>query len=162
MFSLTSLLLQAYASKGYVCVAIDSRYHGERASNETTYIEVIIYLWSYCAQCPLKVWRWHPFILFRVASPCSTLFSFFLSFLLFTFKLRHWNRLGGMGIQCLSFLTRCCIFEIRFKFYYIDRFYDARDEEISAKFCLDVDFSAGVGLGKAWRLPRREGGRGSL
>ncbi|PWZ16174.1 hypothetical protein Zm00014a_003181 [Zea mays] len=33
-------LLEAYASKGYVCVAIDSRYHGERASNETTYIEV--------------------------------------------------------------------------------------------------------------------------
>lgn len=86
MFSLTSLLLQAYASKGYVCVAIDSRYHGERASNETTYIEVIIYLWSYniVPSAHLKfdgdihlfyfVWL-HPALLF------------FLSFFLFYFLL---------------------------------------------------------------------------
>jgi hypothetical protein len=33
--------LQAYASRGYISVAIDSRYHGERASNKTTYIDVI-------------------------------------------------------------------------------------------------------------------------
>ena len=36
-----TLLLQAYASRGYISVAIDSRYHGERASNEeATYIDV--------------------------------------------------------------------------------------------------------------------------
>ncbi|EMS55378.1 hypothetical protein TRIUR3_07550 [Triticum urartu] len=33
-------LLEAYASRGYIAVAIDSRYHGERASSKTTYIEV--------------------------------------------------------------------------------------------------------------------------
>uniref|UniRef100_N1QRZ9 Peptidase S9 prolyl oligopeptidase catalytic domain-containing protein n=1 Tax=Aegilops tauschii TaxID=37682 RepID=N1QRZ9_AEGTA len=32
-------LLEAYASRGYIAVAIDSRYHGERASSKTTYIE---------------------------------------------------------------------------------------------------------------------------
>ncbi|CAI0408492.1 unnamed protein product [Linum tenue] len=30
-------LLEAYASRGYVSIAIDSRYHGERAHNKTTY-----------------------------------------------------------------------------------------------------------------------------
>ncbi|XP_055810734.1 uncharacterized protein LOC129880639 isoform X2 [Solanum dulcamara] len=33
-------LLQAYASRGYIAVAIDSRYHGERATNITTYRDV--------------------------------------------------------------------------------------------------------------------------
>uniref|UniRef100_A0A0E0L891 Peptidase S9 prolyl oligopeptidase catalytic domain-containing protein n=1 Tax=Oryza punctata TaxID=4537 RepID=A0A0E0L891_ORYPU len=33
-------LLEAYASRGYISVAIDSRYHGERASNNSTYIDV--------------------------------------------------------------------------------------------------------------------------
>jgi predicted alpha/beta-fold hydrolase len=34
-------LLEAYASRGYISVAIDSRYHGERANNNSTYIDVI-------------------------------------------------------------------------------------------------------------------------
>lgn len=39
-------LCQAYASRGYVAIAIDSRYHGERASSKTTYGEVrILYLY---------------------------------------------------------------------------------------------------------------------
>ncbi|PUZ62061.1 hypothetical protein GQ55_4G327900 [Panicum hallii var. hallii] len=38
-------LLEAYASRGYICVAIDSRYHGERASNETTYIDALKSAW---------------------------------------------------------------------------------------------------------------------
>lgn len=33
--------LQAYASRGYIAVAIDSRYHGERAINKTTYLDVL-------------------------------------------------------------------------------------------------------------------------
>uniref|UniRef100_A0A2P2JL14 Uncharacterized protein LOC105638247 n=1 Tax=Rhizophora mucronata TaxID=61149 RepID=A0A2P2JL14_RHIMU len=33
-------LLEAYASRGYVAIAVDSRYHGERASNKTTYRDV--------------------------------------------------------------------------------------------------------------------------
>ena len=38
-------LPQAYASRGYVAIAIDSRYHGERASSKTTYQDVcILYL----------------------------------------------------------------------------------------------------------------------
>ncbi len=38
---------QAYASRGYVAIAIDSRYHGERASSKTTYRDVcILYLYS--------------------------------------------------------------------------------------------------------------------
>ena len=32
--------IQAYASRGYIAVAIDSRYHGERATNTTTYRDV--------------------------------------------------------------------------------------------------------------------------
>lgn len=35
-------LFQAYASRGYVAIAIDSRYHGERATNITTYRDVCI------------------------------------------------------------------------------------------------------------------------
>ena len=38
-------LPQAYASRGYVAIAIDSRYHGERASSKTTYRDVcMLYL----------------------------------------------------------------------------------------------------------------------
>uniref|UniRef100_A0A453QTG9 Peptidase S9 prolyl oligopeptidase catalytic domain-containing protein n=1 Tax=Aegilops tauschii subsp. strangulata TaxID=200361 RepID=A0A453QTG9_AEGTS len=37
--------LQAYASRGYIAVAIDSRYHGERASSKTTYIEALNSAW---------------------------------------------------------------------------------------------------------------------
>ncbi|KAM7459381.1 hypothetical protein LguiA_036375 [Lonicera macranthoides] len=33
-------LLEAYASRGYIAIAIDSRYHGERASSLTTYRDV--------------------------------------------------------------------------------------------------------------------------
>ncbi|KAL3498436.1 hypothetical protein ACH5RR_041168 [Cinchona calisaya] len=39
-------LLEAYASRGYVAVAIDSRYHGERASNMTTYRDALISSWE--------------------------------------------------------------------------------------------------------------------
>ena len=38
-------LFQAYASRGYVAIAIDSRYHGERATNKTTYQDVGILIW---------------------------------------------------------------------------------------------------------------------
>ncbi|KAL6606694.1 hypothetical protein ACP70R_042347 [Stipagrostis hirtigluma subsp. patula] len=38
-------LLEAYASRGYISVAIDSRYHGERASNKTTYIDALKSSW---------------------------------------------------------------------------------------------------------------------
>lgn len=38
-------LLEAYASRGYISVAIDSRYHGERASNKTTYIDALKSAW---------------------------------------------------------------------------------------------------------------------
>ncbi|CAM8913315.1 unnamed protein product [Rhodiola kirilowii] len=39
-------LLEAYASRGYVTVAIDSRYHGERASNLTTYRDALVSAWK--------------------------------------------------------------------------------------------------------------------
>ncbi|TMW93461.1 hypothetical protein EJD97_011628 [Solanum chilense] len=39
-------LLQAYASRGYIAVAIDSRYHGERATNMTTYRDALISSWK--------------------------------------------------------------------------------------------------------------------
>ncbi|OAY54276.1 putative hydrolase YtaP [Manihot esculenta] len=39
-------LLEAYASRGYVAVAIDSRYHGERAGNKTTYRDALISSWK--------------------------------------------------------------------------------------------------------------------
>ncbi|XP_077219305.1 alpha/beta-Hydrolases superfamily protein [Tasmannia lanceolata] len=38
-------LLEAYASRGYVAVAIDSRYHGERATNTNTYREALVSSW---------------------------------------------------------------------------------------------------------------------
>lgn len=39
-------LLEAYASRGYIAVAIDSRYHGERASNLTTYRDALLSAWK--------------------------------------------------------------------------------------------------------------------
>lgn len=39
-------LLEAYASRGYIAVAIDSRYHGERASNLTTYRDALVSSWK--------------------------------------------------------------------------------------------------------------------
>ncbi|KAK9273991.1 hypothetical protein L1049_018805 [Liquidambar formosana] len=39
-------LLEAYASRGYIAVAIDSRYHGERAKNLTTYRDALILSWK--------------------------------------------------------------------------------------------------------------------
>ncbi|XP_012077420.1 putative hydrolase YtaP [Jatropha curcas] len=42
----TRPLLEAYASRGYVAVAIDSRYHGERAKNKTTYRDALVSSWK--------------------------------------------------------------------------------------------------------------------
>ncbi|XVE53724.1 hypothetical protein DITRI_Ditri03aG0025400 [Diplodiscus trichospermus] len=39
-------LLEAYASRGYVAIGVDSRYHGERASGLTTYIDALISSWK--------------------------------------------------------------------------------------------------------------------
>ncbi|KAI6681549.1 hypothetical protein NL676_035430 [Syzygium grande] len=39
-------LLEAYASRGYIAVAVDSRYHGERASSLTTYTDALISSWK--------------------------------------------------------------------------------------------------------------------
>ncbi|XP_071697861.1 uncharacterized protein [Rutidosis leptorrhynchoides] len=39
-------LLEAYASRGYITVAIDSRYHGERAKNSTTYEDALVSSWK--------------------------------------------------------------------------------------------------------------------
>ncbi|XP_062165247.1 uncharacterized protein LOC133871829 [Alnus glutinosa] len=39
-------LLEAYASRGYIAIAIDSRYHGERASCKTTYRDALISSWT--------------------------------------------------------------------------------------------------------------------
>ncbi|KAJ3683104.1 hypothetical protein LUZ60_013331 [Juncus effusus] len=38
-------LLEAYASRGYVSIAIDSRYHGERAKTYTTYLDALVSAW---------------------------------------------------------------------------------------------------------------------
>ncbi|XP_078169619.1 alpha/beta-Hydrolases superfamily protein isoform X3 [Carex rostrata] len=38
-------LLEAYASRGYISIAIDSRYHGERAHTNTTYIDALVSAW---------------------------------------------------------------------------------------------------------------------
>ncbi|KAI3677577.1 hypothetical protein L6452_36843 [Arctium lappa] len=38
-------LLEAYASRGYIAVAVDSRYHGERAKTRTTYNDALISSW---------------------------------------------------------------------------------------------------------------------
>ncbi|KAL5850448.1 hypothetical protein ACOSQ4_008461 [Xanthoceras sorbifolium] len=39
-------LLEAYASRGYIAIAIDSRYHGERASDKTTYRDALVSSWK--------------------------------------------------------------------------------------------------------------------
>ncbi|GAB2223158.1 hypothetical protein Droror1_Dr00017296 [Drosera rotundifolia] len=39
-------LLEAYASRGYVAVAMDSRYHGERAKNISTYQDALVSAWQ--------------------------------------------------------------------------------------------------------------------
>ncbi|KAI9190882.1 hypothetical protein LWI28_000199 [Acer negundo] len=39
-------LLEAYASRGYIAIAIDSRYHGERASSKTTYRDALVSSWK--------------------------------------------------------------------------------------------------------------------
>ncbi|GMP94835.1 hypothetical protein CsSME_00044127 [Camellia sinensis var. sinensis] len=39
-------LLEAYASRGYIAVSIDSRYHGERASSMTTYRDALVSSWK--------------------------------------------------------------------------------------------------------------------
>ncbi|OAY85121.1 uncharacterized protein LOC109721687 [Ananas comosus] len=39
-------LLEAYASRGYIAIAIDSRYHGERARNSTTYQDALVSAWK--------------------------------------------------------------------------------------------------------------------
>ncbi|KAL5190200.1 putative hydrolase YtaP [Glycine soja] len=39
-------LLKAYASRGYIAISVDSRYHGERATNTTTYIDALISAWK--------------------------------------------------------------------------------------------------------------------
>ncbi|KAL2543561.1 alpha/beta-hydrolase superfamily protein [Forsythia ovata] len=39
-------LLEAYASRDYIAVAIDSRYHGERASSLTTYKDALVSSWK--------------------------------------------------------------------------------------------------------------------
>ncbi|KAI3781536.1 hypothetical protein L2E82_11553 [Cichorium intybus] len=39
-------LLEAYASRGYIAIAIDSRYHGERAKNSTTYEDALVSSWK--------------------------------------------------------------------------------------------------------------------
>ncbi|KAK4770381.1 hypothetical protein SAY87_030913 [Trapa incisa] len=39
-------LLEAYASRGYITIAVDSRYHGERASSKTTYRDALVSSWK--------------------------------------------------------------------------------------------------------------------
>ncbi|GMI92549.1 hypothetical protein like AT5G25770 [Hibiscus trionum] len=39
-------LLEAYASRGYVTIAVDSRYHGERATGLTTYKDAMVSSWK--------------------------------------------------------------------------------------------------------------------
>ncbi|KAH9300041.1 hypothetical protein KI387_011624, partial [Taxus chinensis] len=39
-------LLEAYASRGYIAVAVDSRYHGERAKYKTAYIDALVSAWK--------------------------------------------------------------------------------------------------------------------
>ncbi|PHT74412.1 hypothetical protein T459_21689 [Capsicum annuum] len=39
-------LLEGYASRGYIAVAIDSRYHGERATSITTYRDALVSSWK--------------------------------------------------------------------------------------------------------------------
>ncbi|EXC19460.1 hypothetical protein L484_006155 [Morus notabilis] len=39
-------LLESYASRGYVSIAVDSRYHGERGHNSSTYQDALISSWK--------------------------------------------------------------------------------------------------------------------
>ncbi|KAL2346914.1 hypothetical protein Fmac_000914 [Flemingia macrophylla] len=39
-------LLKAYASRGYITISVDSRYHGERATDTTTYRDALISAWK--------------------------------------------------------------------------------------------------------------------
>ncbi|XP_027353872.1 uncharacterized protein LOC113864409 isoform X2 [Abrus precatorius] len=39
-------LLEAYASRGYIAISVDSRYHGERATSTTTYSNALISAWE--------------------------------------------------------------------------------------------------------------------
>ncbi|TKY74571.1 putative hydrolase YtaP [Spatholobus suberectus] len=39
-------LLKAYASRGYIAISVDSRYHGKRAANKTTYRDALISAWK--------------------------------------------------------------------------------------------------------------------
>ncbi|CAL5205197.1 unnamed protein product [Lathyrus oleraceus] len=39
-------LLEALASRGYIAISVDSRYHGERAKSATTYREALISAWK--------------------------------------------------------------------------------------------------------------------
>ncbi|KAK8602521.1 hypothetical protein V6N12_052327 [Hibiscus sabdariffa] len=39
-------LLEAYASRGYVAIGVDSRYHGERAGSLTTYKDALVSSWK--------------------------------------------------------------------------------------------------------------------
>ncbi|KAL2637717.1 hypothetical protein AAZV13_06G075900 [Glycine max] len=39
-------LLKAYASRGYIAISVDSRYHGERATSATTYLDALISAWK--------------------------------------------------------------------------------------------------------------------
>ncbi|CAH8364250.1 unnamed protein product, partial [Eruca vesicaria subsp. sativa] len=40
-------LLEAYASRGYVAIGLDSRYHGERADSKTAYQDALISSWKH-------------------------------------------------------------------------------------------------------------------
>ncbi|KAL2346913.1 hypothetical protein Fmac_000913 [Flemingia macrophylla] len=39
-------LLKAYASRGYIAISVDSRYHGERATSTTSYRDALISAWK--------------------------------------------------------------------------------------------------------------------
>ncbi|GLJ29424.1 hypothetical protein SUGI_0580100 [Cryptomeria japonica] len=39
-------LLEAYASRGYIAIAVDSRYHGERAKYKTAYKDALVTSWK--------------------------------------------------------------------------------------------------------------------
>ncbi|RZC15629.1 hypothetical protein D0Y65_009120 [Glycine soja] len=39
-------LLKAYASRGYIAISVDSRYHGERATSATAYRDALISAWK--------------------------------------------------------------------------------------------------------------------
>ncbi|XP_042497279.1 putative hydrolase YtaP [Macadamia integrifolia] len=65
-------LLEAYASRGYIAVAIDSRYHGERASNTSTYQDVCISKWYGSQEVgQLKCYLWQVWDLIKLADYLS-------------------------------------------------------------------------------------------